>query len=225
MTQQINLVNPALRKKREWVTARNIVMACAMAVAVLLLLLVLIERQADQLMNEARAAEDALQSEQARLAAFKQQLAALQPDARLAQELAQAEQMLAQRKEIVATLKGGAIGKTEGFSEYMRAFARQSVNGLWLTGFSISAGGNELEINGRTLSPESVPSYIRRLNGEKVVSGRSFAALDMRSVAEDPTAKPAADAGAKPNAEPAKQAARFIEFSLMSSEPAAERKP
>jgi hypothetical protein len=74
-----------------------------------------------------------------------------------------------------------------------------------------------MEIRGRTVSPESVPAYIRRLNGEKALNGRSFAALDMSSPAGDPAAKAAAD--------PAKPAPRFIEFSLMSTGHAAERKP
>jgi hypothetical protein len=55
------------------------------------------------------------------------------------------------------------------------------------------------------------------LNGEKALNGRSFAALDMSSPAGDPAAKAAAD--------PAKPAPRFIEFSLMSTGHAAERKP
>ena len=54
----------------------------------------------------------------------------------------------------MAALKGGAFGNQQGFAEYLRAFSRQSVNGLWLTGFTI-AGSGELEIRGRVLEPGS----------------------------------------------------------------------
>lgn len=226
MTQQINLFNPVLRTKRDLLTARNAAVACAIVLVALASFVIFAAQRADQLASEARDIEARLKNDQSQFAALSKQLAELKPDARLAKDLAQAEQMLAVRKEIIGTLQSGAIGKTEGFSECMRAFARQSVNGLWLTGFTISAGGSEMEIRGRTVSPESVPAYIRRLNGEKALNGRSFAALDMSSPAGDPAARPTVpDAAARAAADPAKPAPRFIEFSLMSTEHAAERKP
>ena len=91
-------------------------------------------------------------------------------------------------REAMAALKGGAFGNQRGFAEYLRAFSRQSLSGLWLTGFSI-AGSGELEIRGRVLSPDLVPSYIQRLNREQVLAGRSFARLEMSR----PKPEPAAD--------------------------------
>lgn len=220
MTQQINLFNPALQKQRELLTANNLAAAAAVLLALLLIFAALADRQADQLSLEAQEVAANLRNEQIRLAENTKRLAELKPDARLLAELAQAEQVLTARRDVVTALKGGAIGKTDGFSEYMRAFARQSVSGLWLTGFSIASGGSEMEIRGRAASPDSVPAYIRRLNGEKIVSGRSFAALDMRSQAEEAAAK-AAGPEAKP-AVPAKPAPRYIEFSLMTTEPEAK---
>lgn len=222
MTQQINLFNPALLKKRDLLTARNVVAAWAVVLAGLATLALLVAYRADQLAHEALDIETQLKEEQAQHAALAKQLAELKPDARLAAELAQVEQFLAARREIVSVLQGGTIGRTEGFSDYMRAFARQSMSGLWLTGFNISAGGNDMEIRGRTLNAELVPGYIRRLNGEKALSGRSFASLDMKGVAEG--VKPEAAAKA---ADPAKgrPLPPFIEFSLASAEAARERKP
>lgn len=225
MTQQINLFNPALKIKRNRLTARNLTVAAGVVLIALMAFVLLAGLQNDQLQTEARDLEAKLKNDQAQLAALTKQLAEQKPDARLAADLAQAEQALAGRKEIIATLQSGAIGRTEGFSEHMRAFARQTVNGLWLTGFSISSGGNEMEIRGRTQNAELVPAYIRRLNGEKALNGRSFAALDMRGVVEEPVVRPAADPAARSAAEPVKPAVRYIEFNLMSAEPVGERKP
>jgi hypothetical protein len=113
----------------------------------------------------------------------------------------------------MAALKGGAFGNQQGYAEYLRAFSRQSLSGLWLTGFSI-AGSGELEIRGRVLSPDLLPSYIQRLNREAVLAGRSFARLEM----------------SRPKSEPAAGKApllpRHLEFSLIAlDEPGTGKTP
>jgi len=219
MSQQINLFNPTLRKQRARLNSNNLGLAVAGALVLLIAVTVFAGWQADKLNAQAQALDAQLKSEQARLAALSHQVAELKPNAKTAAELAQAEGLLAARKEVISVLRAGVIGKTEGYSENMRAFARQSVSGLWLTGFTISGGGNDIEIHGRTLNAELVPTYIRRLNAEKVFNGRGFAALDMKRVVEE-TAKPVAETPSKamPPALPP-----YIEFSLSSAE--SERKP
>jgi hypothetical protein len=59
----------------------------------------------------------------------------------------------------------------------MRALARQSLAGLWLTGFRVGKGGAEMEIIGRALQPELVASYIHRLKQEPAMHGRAFDSL------------------------------------------------
>ena len=126
------------------------------------------------------------------------------------------ETQAASRREVVDILKSGAIGSTEGYTGFMRAFARQIVNGLWLTGFSIQGSGEGISLNGRTLRPELVPAYLRRLNQEPVMQGREIGSLQIGA----PKAGPAKDAAAGP----AQPAPRYLEFSLQSGEPAREAK-
>ena len=104
-----------------------------------------------------------------------------------------------------------------GIAEYLRAFSRQSVNGLWLTGFTI-VGNGELEIRGRVLSPDLVPSYIQRLNREQVLAGRSFARLEMTR----PKPEPVTDKGK--DAKKAARMPRFLEFSLATTDAAKPEK-
>lgn len=221
MSQQINLFNPALREQREHVSSRNLGLTVAGVLVLLVALTVFSGWRTDRLNAEAQALDTQLKTEQTRLASVARQVAELKPDAKIATELARAESLLAARKEVVSELHNGVIGKTEGYSENMRALARQSVTGLWLTGFAISGGGNETEINGRTLTAELVPAYIRRLNAEKVFNGRGFAALDMKRVVEEATTKLTGDAAPKAAVPPPPP---YLEFSLSSVEPA-ERKP
>jgi hypothetical protein len=61
----------------------------------------------------------------------------------------------------------------------MRAFAKQSLNGLWLTSFSIDSRSEQLNISGRTLQSELVPEFIARLSNEPALKGKLFSALNM----------------------------------------------
>jgi hypothetical protein len=82
-------------------------------------------------------------------------------------------------------LKSGALGNTDGYSEYMRAFARQSINGLWLTAFDIVGDGAQMSLSGAVVSPQLVPSYIQRLGKEKVMRGKTFSTLQMQQPKKD----------------------------------------
>jgi hypothetical protein len=119
----------------------------------------------------------------------------------------------------------------------MRAFARQSLDGVWLTGFEIDAGGRELALSGRALGAELVPRYLERLNHESLLQGRQFSSLkvDQRVIERaPPTPLPARDkdgdkgsdkdsAKDKEKAKDAKAAKvelpplRYVEFSMSTS--------
>jgi hypothetical protein len=107
-------------------------------------------------------------------------------------------------------LKSGVLGDTKGVSEYFRAFARQTVDGLWLTGFSIVGAGNDISIDGRTLRAELVPGYVAKLRREDVLRGHGFGTLSVQ--------KPPELLGAP--TEPRKTA-EFLDFRLASQAPGA----
>ncbi|MDP1765403.1 MAG: PilN domain-containing protein, partial [Methylotenera sp.] len=65
------------------------------------------------------------------------------------------------------------------YAALMRAFAKQSIDGLWLTSFSVDSRSEQLNINGRTLQGDLVPEYISRLGNEPALKGKLFAALNM----------------------------------------------
>ena len=111
------------------------------------------------------------------------------------------ESEISGRDEVMAVLKGGALGDTRGFSEHLRAFARQSFEGVWLTGLHIAARGQDVALEGRALRAEQVPGYLRRLNSESVMQGHPFSELLMQA--------PAADPGDKSGGRPS-----YIEFRL-----------
>lgn len=211
MSQNINLFNPAFRKQRRVLTLGTVVQVLGITLAALSGYHYTLWQHVNGLTEELRSSDGLLKAQRGYVDTLKGKSAAAKPDTQLESDIARLEAELKLARDSMEALKGGGFGNQQGFSEYLRAFSRQSVNGLWLTGFTISGGG-ELEIRGRVLSPDLVASYIQRLNREQVLAGRSFARLEMNR----PAPEPAADKGK--DAKKAPRAPRFLEFSLATSD-------
>lgn len=212
MSQNINLLGPAFRRQRRMLTLATVVQAFGVTLAAMLAYHVMLQQQVNGLAAELRTSEGLLGSQRNYVEKLKGKPAALKPDAQLEAEVGRLESELNTAREAMETLQGGALGNQHGFAEYLRAFSRQSLNGLWLTGFSI-AGNGELEIRGRVLSPDLVPSYIQRLNREQVLAGRSFARLEMSRPKPEPApAKDNKSSAPTPAALP-----RYLDFSLATT--------
>jgi hypothetical protein len=209
MSQNINLFNPAFRKQPRTVTLGTVAQLLLITLATLGGYHYTLQTQVNGLTEELRSSDSLLKSQRGYVDRLKGKAAA-KPDAQLENDIARLEAELKAARDSTEALKGGGFGYQRGFSEYLRAFSRQSLNGLWLTGFTISGAG-ELEIRGRVLSPDLVPSFIQRLNREQVLAGRSFARLEMNRPPE-----PVPDKGK--DAKKAPPAPRFLEFSMATSD-------
>jgi hypothetical protein len=208
MSQQINLYNQALLPKVDIFSGRTVLLALGGIALLSLLLFGWAAWDASRLAQEELQGQtqlNALQGEVTRLAAA---VAGRKPSAQLAAELESLDALLAGRNEVMAVLKSGVLGDTRGVSEYFRAFARQTVDGLWLTGFSIVGAGNDISIEGRTLRAELVPGYVGKLRHEDVLRGHSFGTLSVQKPPELPG----------PPTEPRKTA-EFLDFKLASQSP------
>lgn len=189
MPQQINLFNPAFVDKSGRLTLKTALMGW-MAVALLSVAFAgyagIRNRQLAQQEREVAAKVTAAQAEMQRLAG---QIGGRKQDAQIAAEIARLESEIKGRDEVMMVLKGGALGDTRGFSEHLRAFARQSFEGVWLTGLHVAASGQDVALEGRALRAEQVPGYLRRLNSESVMQGHPFSELLMQAPAPDPEDK------------------------------------
>lgn len=214
MSQQINLYNPAFLKRRDWLTARPLA-----AVAGALLLLVIVAAawgsyQAKQKQAVADELAARLKGMQTEVDVLTKEITGRKPDPTMLAKVDDFKIQLKARQEVMDAVQGGTIGSSEGFSEYLRGFARQTPQGLWLTGFTIGSGGKDMEIRGRMLTDTLLPEYVKRLSAEKAFKGRSFAGLDLRRPAPAATTGGAAAASAA-GAAATPPPARYIEFTLM----------
>jgi hypothetical protein len=222
MTQQINLYEERLRPSTSLVTGRNLGLATLAVSSVIAVQAVFVGIEANKKIEAAAAVNKQLQAEQETLSALTQRAAQRQISPELISELDNAKAMLAGRSEVIAVLDAGKLGNSSGFSVFMSGFARQASVDLWLTGFEVADGGDEIEIRGRLLDPAKLPLYVQRLGSEPIFRGRSFAALEMRSV-EPVASTPDADAPATPRPGQKSTAGvaesrlpRFVEFVLRS---------
>lgn len=208
MSQQINLFNPIFLKQKKIFTALPMAKALGLMLLGVLALALYGKQRVASLQKEANASAAQLAQKQARQSMANAQFAPRQKDAALAGQIAAAQAELAALRKVSDVLRNGEFGNTLGYSSYFKAFARQSVDGLWLTGVAITGAGNEIGLHGRALQPTLVPAYLGRLAREKVMQGKSFSSLQVNQAQRQ-------DAAGKDGA--ATEPAPFIDFSLQSS--------
>ena len=180
MSQQINLLNPLLRKKRfSFTSAGAMLYAIGIAMALAAAVAVYENHRLRVIEAQARATAESLKKARALHESVTARRGMRKPDTALEAKILDLGSQLKARQEIVDALQGGSVGTTAGFSEYMRAFSRQRLDGVWLTGFDIAAGGAALTITGRALSADLVPEYLQRLNREVPMQGRQFASVSI----------------------------------------------
>ena len=194
MSQQINLYEERLRPRLELATGRNLGVFALILLAVMAGWSLWESTEANRKSAAAAASLSEVLAAQEKMKALTQAVAQLKVSPALAAEVENAKAMIAARKDVIEVLDSGALGRTSGFSAFMTGFARLAQSDLWLTGFAITSGGDEIEIRGRMLDASRLPDYVQRLNTVPVFQGRRFAALEMRRVTPDesPDARPAA---------------------------------
>lgn len=126
----------------------------------------------------------------------------------LEEELVRANVRLKSSRELLEKVTVGVSANLVGYSSFMTALARQARQGVWLTGFAVS-GTDEFVIKGRALTADLLPIYLKGLNGENVLRGRSVAELKLTAY-ETPSTGAAVSA---PRNEP-QLPTRYIEFSV-----------
>ncbi|TAN76315.1 MAG: fimbrial assembly protein [Gallionella sp.] len=206
MSQQINLFNPDFRKQRKYFSLPAMLQALGMIAAGSLLFYGYASYQVAQLGKQAEESGKRYSAEQARLARYTLGFSPQQANQSLQDEVQRLEKQVIEQDGLIEAVKSGGAGNTTGYSEYMRAFSRQVVQGLWLTGFKITGDAAQIGLSGGVVSPELLPAYIRRLGGESIMQGKTFSALKMQ--------QPKAVAGAGSAPAPA----RYVEFNLYSSQ-------
>lgn len=187
MSQQINLFNPIFMKQRKYFSLLTMLQALGMIVAGSLLFYGYALYQVNQLAGQAAESTKRHDAEQARLARLAAEFSPQHANQLLQGEAQQLEKVFAEQTVLIEALKSGVAGNTTGYSGYMRAFARQVVPGLWLTGFRVAGDAAHISLKGHVTRPELLPVYIQKLGREPIMQGRNFSNLKMQQPEADAT--------------------------------------
>jgi hypothetical protein len=186
MSQQINLLNPSLIKQKDFFNATNIAITLGLLSALMFGYYGYAQKQLAILTTHRSQIAEELSATQAQL---KQTVLLHTPremNKALLEQIAQLEQKEAMQQQILQTVNQSSATPEKGYAALMRAFAKQGLDGLWLTSFSIDSSTEKLNISGRTLQADLVPEYISRLGNEPALKGKSFSALNMSLPKTDP---------------------------------------
>lgn len=211
MSQQINLFNPGFQQQTRLFSATAMLVACGVLLLGFAAMGAWAELCVVRLQAEANTVAHQLEGAQKRLASVDAEFKPRQKDPALTGQLAEAEQQRAALQHVAQVIERGDLGNTQGYAEYFRALARQSVDGLWLTGVSIGGAGREIGVQGRALDPAMVPGFLGRLRKEPVMQGKAVGSLQIgEAAALKVTGKDGKDSTAP---------APYVDFSLASTPP------
>jgi Tfp pilus assembly protein PilN len=209
VSQQINLFNPRFLAQPKYFSAAAMVQALAVVLAGIVLIYAFAVRQTAGLQRLLAEANQRAAQQREQLVALGKQYSDQGASKKLEADIAKAESQLRRRAELLGEMKTNIGSNAEGFSKYLEALARQTTQGVWLTGVELSGKSNDLVIRGRALRAELVPAYVRGLSREAVFAGRALSSLQVSAREERPEAGANPASAAKPSAP-----VRFVEFTL-----------
>ena len=179
MSQQINLFNPQFQPQKKIFSVNT--MGAVLGALVLALVATggYAKMRVLRLEAEVTQGEAHVQKAQKRLEAATAEFTPRTKDGGLEAEVVQAQGERDALRRVADVIEHGDLGNTRGYAEYFRALARQSVDGLWLTGVIIGGAGMDIGVRGRALDPALVPGYLARLRNEQVLQGKPVGSMQI----------------------------------------------
>jgi Tfp pilus assembly protein PilN len=198
MSQQINLYSPIFRKQSKVFSAATMLQGFALIAVVTGVFYYTISLQSSLLEIRAADSERTLKAELERLKAYGKQEPPADRAKATAERTKALETQLASHAQALEALDAGAGGRSEGYSALLRALARRSMEGVWLTRIEFAEDGGEVSLAGRATRADLVSAYLEGLRREEALRGQAFSRLEVKRPAKAP----------------------YVEFVLAAGEPA-----
>ena len=184
MNQNINLYQPMFRRERKLFSAHTMGISIAILVAGLVLIQIVNQLGYNRLETRLTELEQEEQQALDRLERMREELPTPTESPALQQRVERTEQQRDLRRRALELLDAGEVGRSEGFSEHLAGVARQRIDPVWLTRIHLSEGGRHIHFEGRTLNPDRVPGWVRRLADEAAYEGVTFRHMRIEQDAE-----------------------------------------
>lgn len=179
MSQQINLLNHALIKKKDLLTSNNILITAVLLSGAMFGYYSYIQAEISSLAQQHNQISETLAATQEQLKQSALLHAPREADKALLAKVTQLEQKEKTQQQILKAIHLNTSNPENSYAALMLAFSKQSLDGLWLTSFNMDSNNNTLDISGRTIRSELVPEYISRLSKEPILKGKKFDMLSM----------------------------------------------
>lgn len=179
MSQQINLYQPIFRREEKKFSSIAMLQSAGLVAIGILVLYAFMWWQTAALHGEFKRVEQDHATASKRLAEVTEKFGRRKGPNSLDSEITRLESEIVAKQRMQEILQSGIFSNISGFSDYFVSFARQSIPGVWLTGFDITGAAEQMSLAGRTTNPELVPRYMQRLSSEKPLAGIEFRAFQM----------------------------------------------
>ena len=168
--QEINLYQPVSRGVRGALSASSTRTALLVVAIALLGLWGFADWQVDHLRAATQVVRNQLQAQAAMSESQGPDLQALNDD-QLNELLTHLDAQIAAKMRAVALLSGESGASGNGFATRLRAFGERHIDGIWLDHLTFGADVSSVSISGSTMSPDSVPRYLRSLAADPALKG------------------------------------------------------
>jgi len=175
MKQQINLYLPEFKVEKDPLTV--LVMAQVLAVMVSIMIVVSSYEALTrwQLGTELANLRVTLAEETRNTAALDAELSRRSQNVELSNRLDRAEAVLASSQQVRDFLSGAKLGNVSGFSEYFKDLSRAAIDGLSISEFAFTDGGETATLSGKVADSAMVPRYVANFeNGNSPLKTKHF---------------------------------------------------
>jgi len=178
MKQDINLYQQRFRPRRQWLSARSLMLFLVVLALLLAAAGFQLYRQRDAALARAGLLKQEQQAVQQDLARLQQKLEALLADDQWAKQEAGLQRQLRDHRLIIESIAGQRFGGGEGFSQPLSALSGLRVDSLWLERILLSE--QDVELHGAALGASAVPDYFEQLKAQRVFADRAFERFEIR---------------------------------------------
>jgi hypothetical protein len=168
--QEINLYQPAAKGVRGALSASSTTASLVVVAATLLGLWGFAFWQVDRVRETVLVVRNQSQAQAAMSAAQGPQLGGL-TDEELAALLLRLGSEVDSKSRALMMLGAESQPQVTGFATRLRAFGARHTDGIWLDRLTLGSRVESISISGQTVSPDSVPRYLRSLAADPALKG------------------------------------------------------
>ena len=185
MQQQINLYLDEFRVVKDPITAELMGKTLAAVLVVMLTIASWDLNEQRLLGNELAALRETLAEETRKTEELDEQLTRRSQNTELTDRLTEAEARYAAGLQIREFLSETNLGNVDGFSGYFKDLSRASIDGLSITAFQFTDGGEQATMSGQVRDSAIVPRYVQNIeSGQSPLRNKTFSPSISRAEVE-----------------------------------------